>query len=71
MFRRRRFFAGVDSVGEGIKDVSWLRPDGGELTEEDWEADENRVVGMLIHGEASDEVDERGRARVQARSQQE
>lgn len=44
-----------------MKDLFWLRPDGQELTEQDWSDADNRVLGMLISGEATDEVDERGR----------
>ncbi len=62
VFRRRRFFAGGPVTEAGAKDVSWIRPDGQEMTHEDWHEEKNRVLGMLIHGEASDEVDERGRA---------
>jgi glycogen operon protein len=61
VFRRRRFFAGNPVPGEGVKDVSWIRPDGKEMAVSDWHNPKNRVLGMLIHGEASDEVDERGR----------
>jgi glycogen operon protein len=61
VFRRRRFFAGNPVPGEGVKDVSWIRPDGNEMDVSDWHNPKNRVLGMLIHGEASDEVDERGR----------
>ena len=58
VFRRRRFFLG-EAPG-GLKDVSWLRPDGTEMAEADWESAEGRVLGMMVHGDASDEVDERG-----------
>jgi glycogen operon protein len=61
VFRRRRFFSG-GPVGHGdAKDVSWLRPDGNEMRDEDWADPQLRVLGMLVHGQASDEVDERGR----------
>jgi glycogen operon protein len=60
-FRRRRFFAGDPVAEHGPKDVSWLRPDGEEMTVAEWHDPKNAVVGMLIHGDASDEVDERGR----------
>ena len=43
------------------KDVTWLRPDGGEMKPEDWEDPKRRVLGMLVEGEASEQVDERGR----------
>jgi glycogen operon protein len=62
VFRRRRYFAGDPVADEGFKDVSWLRADGREMTLDDWKDPHNRVLSMLIHGEASDEVDERGRS---------
>jgi glycogen operon protein len=31
------------------------------MTDADWRDPENRVFGMLLHGEATDEVDRRGR----------
>jgi len=61
LFRRRRFFAGGPISAGGVKDVSWIRPDGGELGMEDWGNPRNHTLGMLIPGEASDDVDERGR----------
>ncbi len=61
VFRRRSFFAGRPHPGSGSKDLSWLRPDGGELGIEDWHDSERRVLGMMLLGEATDDVDERGR----------
>jgi isoamylase len=61
VLRRRSFFTGRTLTGEGVKDLAWIRPDGREMTEEDWEDRTAHVLGMLIHGEATDEVDERGR----------
>jgi glycogen operon protein len=61
VFRRRRFFAGDPVAHAGVKDVTWLRVDGGELAEKDWRDPELRALGMLIPGQASDELDERGR----------
>jgi isoamylase len=61
VLRRRSFFRGGPVSEDGLKDVTWLRPDGEELSEPDWRDPENRVLGMLIHGEATDEMDERGR----------
>jgi len=58
--RRRRFFRG-DSVAAGVKDVTWLRADGGEMTQEDWNDGRRHVLGMLIPRQGSDERDERGR----------
>jgi isoamylase len=60
ILRRRRFFRGEPSAS-GAKDVEWLRPDGAEMTEDDWHDGGSHVLGMLIHGWATDERDERGR----------
>jgi glycogen operon protein len=62
VFLRRGFFSGRPVDSNGSRDVTWLRPDGKHMTEADWHNPENRVLGMLLHGEASDDVDERGRA---------
>ncbi len=62
LFRRRDFFHGV-AVGEGgRKDVAWLKPDGNEMTPEEWEKDFARSLGMWLHGDSLPETDERGRA---------
>jgi isoamylase len=60
VLRRRTFFR-HDSAPGGMKDLAWLRPDGQEMTPEDWNDGSSSVLGMLVRGEATDEVDERGR----------
>jgi len=60
--RRHSFFSGHPVAEGAAKDVSWLRPDGREMSPEDWQDPARGVLGMCIHGEASDEVDERGRS---------
>jgi isoamylase len=61
VLRRRHFFRGQEVTVEGHKDLTWYRPDGREMTLDDWHDGERRVVGMLVHGEATDETDMRGR----------
>jgi glycogen operon protein len=61
VLRRRSFFTGRPLASDGFKDVTWVRPDGQEMTDEDWGDPGNQTIGMLIHGRATDEVDERGR----------
>jgi glycogen operon protein len=61
VFRRRRFFAGSAAAAGGVKDVAWIRSDGEEFTDDDWTDPRAQVIGMLIPGRSSDEVDERGR----------
>jgi isoamylase len=63
VLRRRNFFRHQPGPG-GVKDLTWLRHDGNEMTEADWADPSNHVLGMLILGEATDEIDERGRRLV-------
>ena len=60
VLRRRSFLRGR-RLDSGVLDVMWIRPDGAEMTDEDWSDPENRVLGMLLPGEATDEVNARGR----------
>jgi isoamylase len=60
VLRRRSFFRGSRG-GSGLQDVTWIRPDGEQMRDEDWTDQEGRVLGMLLAGEATDEVNERGR----------
>ncbi|RDE10173.1 glycogen debranching protein GlgX [Pelagibacterium lacus] len=46
-FRSDRFLSGVERAG--WKDVAWLRPDGTEMTQADWQAPDASVLGMLLH----------------------
>ena len=62
VLRRRHFFRGEAVAGSVHKDVTWVRQDGQEMTDVDWGNAEARVLGMLIDGKATDEVDERGHA---------
>ncbi len=60
VLRRHSFFGGR-LTPRGKKDVTWLRPDGAEMRDEDWQVAANHVLGMLIDGHATDETDSRGR----------
>jgi glycogen operon protein len=61
VLRRRSFFRGRPVGAAGAKDLTWLRADGAEMTDGDWHDPQRRTLGMLIHGEAADETDDRGR----------
>jgi len=61
VFRRRTFLTGKPIEDGGAKDLSWLHPDGREMIDHDWGDADGHVLGMLLHGRATDEVDERGR----------
>jgi glycogen operon protein len=62
ILRRRAFFTGEPPAGMRTKDVTWIRPDGAEMTEEDWNGADRRSIGMLMLGQAADEIDLRGRS---------
>ncbi|MEP6730852.1 MAG: glycogen debranching protein GlgX [bacterium] len=62
VLRRRHFFRGTPVAGSDRKDVTWLRADGDELNDIDWRNPSAQLLGMLIDGAATDEVDERGHA---------
>ena len=64
VFRRRKFFQGRKIKGAEIKDIVWLRPDGEEMTDEEWNQDFARCLGVALSGAVIDEVTERGQ-RVQ------
>jgi glycogen operon protein len=50
-FRRERFFTGTMLAGFGRKDITWLRPDGAEMTNGDWFDAGRRVIGLMFGDE--------------------
>lgn len=61
VLRRRRFFQGRQIWGSEVKDVSWFRPDGKEMTDEDWNKGYVRYLGLRLAGDAIEERDDKGR----------
>jgi len=60
VLRRRKYFQGRSIRGGAVKDVAWLSPDGGEMDDAAWNAEDVRTLGMLLSGSAIEEVNERG-----------
>jgi glycogen operon protein len=60
VLRRRSFFQARELRGSGIPDITWLDAAGGELSDHAWLSDLTSF-GMLLHGDAIDERDPRGR----------
>ncbi len=60
VLRRRKFFQGRPVRGAEIKDISWFRPDGQEMSEADWRNEQSRSLAVRLAGDAVDELDERG-----------
>jgi glycogen operon protein len=61
VLRRRHFFRGEPTFKDGPKDLSWIRSDGREMTDDDWHNGTTHELGMLISGDATDETDDHGR----------
>jgi isoamylase len=61
VFRRRRFFQGRHIKSTDIKDVMWLKPDGSEMTDEEWHHGFAQSLGMFLAGEVLPDLDARGR----------
>jgi glycogen operon protein len=52
VFHRGRFFQGAIIPGTEVKDVTWLRADGEEMTEGDWANTHAKMLCLLLSGEA-------------------
>ena len=60
VFRRRRYFQGRPLHGETVADIAWFRPDGVEMTEEDWQTGHAKSMAVFLNGEAIPTPDPRG-----------
>ncbi len=52
LLHRSRFFDGEFDENLGFKDLSWLAPDGEEMTPEQWQDPEARALMMRLDGRA-------------------
>ena len=60
VFRRRRFFQGRSYRGSHKGDISWIRPDGTEMTDEDWQAGFAKSIAIYLNGDALPDPGPRG-----------
>jgi isoamylase len=60
LFRRRTFFRGRAVRDPAVKDISWLNPNGEEMSDQDWEQAHARCLGVYLSGHGLTERDERG-----------
>jgi glycogen operon protein len=60
VFHRRQFFQGRKIHGAEVKDIAWFRPDGKEMTDEDWSQGYVRCLGVRLAGDAIAEMDAAG-----------
>ena len=63
VFRRRRFFEGRPIAGTRLadSDIGWFRPDGREMSPEDWDTGFAKSLGVFLNGDAPPDPDRRGR----------
>ncbi|TML49441.1 MAG: glycogen debranching protein GlgX [Actinobacteria bacterium] len=50
VFRRVWFLTGDQTMGSGLPDAWWFRPDGRRMTRRDWELPECRTLGVFLNG---------------------
>jgi isoamylase len=60
VLQRRRFFRGAHIWDSTLKDLAWFRPDGEEMTQEDWEKPYVRSLMCLLGGDAIPSPDDQG-----------
>ncbi len=60
ILQQRRFFVGNYIWESQSKDIAWLRPDGVEMTPQDWQKPWIQALAMVLGGDAIPMVDERG-----------
>ncbi|MFD2512334.1 glycogen debranching protein GlgX [Pontibacter locisalis] len=50
VFGRKRWFQGKPIKGVGIEDIAWFLPEGTEMTEENWDHDYAKSLGVFLNG---------------------
>jgi isoamylase len=60
LLHRQKFFQGRPIAGHPIKDITWLRTDGEEMGEEEWQTSFIRALGARLAGDTLNAPDERG-----------
>jgi isoamylase len=60
VFRRKKFFQGRRLRGSDVRDLTWLNPSGEQMSDNEWDADWTRTLGVRFAGDALGEVDANG-----------
>jgi len=61
VLQRRQFFRGAQIWDSAYKDLAWFRPNGQEMTQQDWSGAQVRSLGFLIGGDAIPALDAEGK----------
>src|ERR1700756_504306 len=48
--QRRRWFYGRPLRGAGVSDIGWFKPDGNQMTDDDWQGGFARGIGVFFSG---------------------
>jgi glycogen operon protein len=57
---RRRWFEGRSIRGSNLTDIGWFKPDGTEMTDQDWNVAFARALGVFLNGDGIDSPGPRG-----------
>ena len=60
VFTRRRWFQGRPLYGADVSDIGWFKPDGNQMTDEDWQSGFARSLGVFLNGRGIPTPDGRG-----------
>jgi isoamylase len=60
VFRRQRFFQSRAIRGSSINDIAWLRPDGQQMSDDDWNGGRAQSLAIFLNGEGIPDRDEVG-----------
>jgi len=64
VFRRRRWFEGRHPLGGRGFDIAWFRPDGRQMSTQDWDTPFARALAVVLDGQAIPTTDARGQTIV-------
>jgi glycogen operon protein len=62
LLRRATYFSPEPHSESGVKEVTWLTPDGREMGDQDWRDSGNHVLGMLLRSGTGQSGDQPGEA---------
>ena len=61
VFSRRKWFQGKSIRGSDMNDLAWFRPDGEQMSDEDWGVGFAKSLGVFLNGDEIPEADAAGR----------
>jgi len=59
-FRRRKWFQGQPIKGKGLEDIAWFLPEGTEMSDDNWNHDFAKSLGVFLNGKGLHYVDPQG-----------